>query len=131
METSSHIPVVLIVDDEPVLREVSALALGIAGYSVLEAETADAALDILRSGQIVDLVFTDVQMPGQVNGLALGRIVDAKWPRVKLIVTSGSVLVRAADMPEGGRFLPKPYTLASLTELVSELTAYSQARPPL
>ena len=131
MDTSNHTPVVLIVDDEPVLREMSALALQVAGYPVLEAETADAALDILRSGQIVDLVFTDVQMPGQVNGLELARIVYAQWPLVKLIVTSGSILVGAADMPEGGRFLPKPYTMANLTDLVVALTSCSQARLPL
>ena len=130
METSNHLPVVLIVEDEPVLREMSVLALQVAGYPVLEAETADAALDILVSGQIVGLLFTDIQMPGQINGLELARIVDIQWPAVKLIVTSGSIVVGPADMPEGGRFLPKPYTISNVTELAHELTRCSQT-PPL
>ena len=121
METQNQKAVVLIVEDELALREMSSLALEMAGYSVCEAAAAQAALDILESGQIVDLMFTDVQMPGQFNGLELARIVSVRWPLVKLIVTSGSFLIKAGDLPSDGRFLAKPYTISQLLQFVNDL----------
>jgi CheY-like chemotaxis protein len=123
METSDHKPVILIVEDEAILREMSCLALQIAEYEVVEAATADAALDILGSGTTVAVLFTDIQMPGRINGLALARIVSTQWPLVRLIVTSGSVVVYPSDVPCGTRFLRKPYTVADLLATLEELIA--------
>jgi len=114
---------ILVVEDEGLVRDVSVQQLTEAGYRVLEAESAIEALAILESGAAVAVLFTDVNMPGRLNGLDLARVVHERWPAVRLIVTSGGGQVAPEDVPEHGRFLPKPYRLSHLTTLVEELAA--------
>jgi two-component system, response regulator PdtaR len=92
------------------------------GFEVIEAATARAALSILekRNGG-VDALFTDVDMPGDMNGLELAGIVHSRWPRIALLVTSGVVRV-STSLPGGGVFLGKPYTSAAPVQLIRELT---------
>jgi len=69
----------------------------------------------------VAVLFTDVNMPGELDGLDLARLVHKRWPAVRLIVTSGGSRVAPRDVPEDGRFLAKPYLLSRVTALVEEL----------
>ncbi|MDB5438322.1 MAG: response regulator receiver protein [Caulobacteraceae bacterium] len=112
---------VLVVEDEPLLRELSAGELKEAGYDVLEAPTAAEALVILTSGVAIAVVFTDVNMPGNLNGLELSEMVRERWPEVRLIVTSGGGEVGHADIRPPGRFIPKPYRLDQMIAAVCDL----------
>lgn len=97
---------VLVVEDDPLLRIDMALAFSDAGFSVIEAGTADEALEILEARQAIGLVVTDIEMPGRLDGLKLARIVSERWPDTEVFVTSGKV-TPDADAP--GSFFPKPY----------------------
>jgi CheY-like chemotaxis protein len=121
MEPSNSACLVLVVEDEPILRQLGVFELEDAGYDVVEAATADEALKIMNSDKAVALIFTDVNMPGAIDGLELARQCHRRWPTVKLIVTSGAGRVQPADLPDGGRFLPKPYLLSDLNKAVGEL----------
>jgi CheY-like chemotaxis protein len=114
-------PLVLVVEDELLIREIAAAAITDAGFEVVEAATAQEALDILGQRPDVGVLFTDVNMPGSLDGLALARLVHEQWPDIKLVVTSGRPL--AAATPDDGQFLAKPYTLDVLTKAVREATA--------
>jgi CheY-like chemotaxis protein len=127
MVSSIRKPVVLVVEDEPILRELSVYELEDAGYTVLEAGNAHAALWILRMRRGVGLVFTDINMPGKMDGLELARVVNARWPDVKIIVTTGADGPQGREAPEGGLFLAKPYSLSQLSETVDELTSGAMA----
>jgi CheY-like chemotaxis protein len=122
MEMLSRVNAVLVVEDEPILRQLSVFELEDAGYEVLEAASADEALKVMNSGKAVGLMFTDVNMPGSMDGLELARVAHRLWPSVKLIVTSGAGRVRQSDVPDDGRFLAKPYSLSELSKTVGELT---------
>ena len=82
-------PVVLLVEDQPLVRMLAADILEEAGFEVTEAATAPEALNHLERSDDVRVVFTDVDMPGGMNGLELARIVHARWPHIALVVTSG------------------------------------------
>jgi len=101
-------PVVLIVEDEFLLRMDSAAAIEEAGFEVVEAANADEAIAILRRRSDIGVVFTDIQMPGSMDGLKLARLVRDRWPPIKIIATSGRVALGEGDLPEGGVFIAKP-----------------------
>src|SRR6266851_3604133 len=102
-------PVVLIVEDEFLLRMDAVDMIEAAGFEVVEAANADEAIGILEARRDITVVFTDIQMPGSMDGLKLARAVRGRWPPIKIIATSGHVHVSETDLPEGGRFLRKPY----------------------
>jgi len=102
-------PAVLIVEDEPLVRLGAVETIETAGYEVIEAANADEAIRILESRRDIRVVFTDIHMPGSMDGLKLAHAVRHRWPPIKLIVTSGHEPVRAQDMPDGARFFAKPY----------------------
>jgi CheY-like chemotaxis protein len=118
----SRRPVVLIVEDEFLLRMDAVDMIANAGFEVVEAANADEAIEILEARRDITVVFTDIQMPGSMDGLKLVRAVRGRWPPIKIVATSGHPHVRAADLPEGGRFLPKPYSPVEVTGLLRELT---------
>ena len=111
-------PVVLIVEDEFLLRMDSAEAIENAGFEVIQASNADEAIAILTGQPDIHVVFTDIQMPGSMDGLKLAAFVRNRWPPIKIVATSGLVLVDEDDLPPGSVFLPKPYRG---TELVATL----------
>jgi CheY-like chemotaxis protein len=115
-------PVVLIVEDEFLLRMDAVDMIAVAGFEVVEAGDADEAIDILESRRDITVVFTDIQMPGSMDGLKLARAVRGRWPPIKIVATSGLVDVGEKDLPEGGRFLPKPYNRNVLASVLRELT---------
>src|SRR6476660_2669392 len=114
-------PVVLIVEDKFLLRMDAVEMIASAGFEVLEAANADEAIEILESRPDITVVFTDIQMPGSMDGLKLARAVRGRWPPIKIIATSGHVHIGETDLPEGGRFLPKPYSPRQVTGVLREL----------
>jgi CheY-like chemotaxis protein len=118
----SQRPVVLIVEDEFLLRMDAVDMIQAAGFEVVEAGNADEAIEILEARPDITVVFTDIQMPGSMDGLRLAQAVRGRWPPIKIVATSGRVNVRENDLPEGGRFLSKPYSPREVTCVLRELT---------
>ncbi len=116
-------PVVLVVEDEFLLRMNAVDMIAEAGFEVVEAANADQAIEILEARPDITVVFTDIQMPGSMDGLKLARAVRGRWPPIKIIATSGHVGVEETDLPAGGRFLQKPYNSTEVTGVLRELTA--------
>lgn len=110
---------VLVVEDEPMVRIVAADALADSGIMAWEAADAEEALEALDRHPRIGLMFTDVNMPGEMNGLGLAHRVSLMRPDVELIVTSGAATVSNDELPDQGIFLPKPYPTERLVELVS------------
>lgn len=109
---------VLVVEDEPLIRMVAADALADCGIMAWEAADAGEALHVLEEHPDIGLVFTDVNMPGEMNGLGLAHEVSLRRPDVSLIVTSGAVTVGDDELPDHGTFLPKPYPTDRLVNIV-------------
>jgi CheY-like chemotaxis protein len=116
-------PVVLIVEDEFLLRMNAAEMIGEAGFDVVEAANADEAIALLEARPDIHVVFTDIQMPGSMDGMKLARFVRGRWPPIKIVATSGFVSVGKDDLPEGSRFLTKPYRPAQIVATLLELTS--------
>lgn len=100
-------PTVLVVEDETLIRELVAEGLEEAGYSVVVAANADHAIAILEARQDIHLVFTDIDMPGSMDGLKLAAAVRDRWPPVHIMITTGKV--RPLEIPANALFIPKPY----------------------
>jgi two-component system, response regulator PdtaR len=112
---------ILVVEDETLIRLWVADLLAENGFSVLQAKDADAALRVLESRPDVKLLFTDVQMPGSINGIQLAREVHARWPHVLLVITSGRERPTRTEVPDDGHFVAKPYTGEELLRQVNDL----------
>ena len=125
-QSASQRPVVLLVEDEWLLRMDAVEMIRSAGFDVVEAENADDAIEILEVRRDITLVFTDIQMPGSMDGLKLARAVRGRWPPIKIVATSGLVDVGEKDLPEGGRFLAKPYRPEQLADVLRELIGGNQ-----
>lgn len=104
-----HKAVVLVVEDHPFIRMDAVDLASAAGFEVLEAGSADEAILILQARPDIHLVFTDVEMPGTMDGIKLAHYIRGRWPPVKLIVTSGRSLLSESHLPEGAKFFVKPY----------------------
>lgn len=120
--TAAKRSVVLVVEDDFLIR-ICAVEMIEAEFDVVEAANADEAIEILEERLDIIVVFTDIQMPGSMDGLKLVATIRARWPPIKIVATSGIVDVRKVDLPEGGRFLPKPYSSAEIVGILRELTA--------
>ena len=112
---------VLVVEDEFLLRLHAVSLLEAAGFSTLEAGNADEAIAWLEARGDVRVVFTDINMPGAMDGLRLAHVIGHRWPPVGLVVTSGQMRVGEAEMPERGQFLNKPYSAMELVGTVRSL----------
>jgi CheY-like chemotaxis protein len=106
--------VVLVVEDEPLIRMIAVAALGDAGFEVVEAGSADEAIVILESRSDIRVVFTDIMMPGSMDGVKLAAAIRGRWPPIELIITSARPMRVPSDLPARGIFLQKPYALAGL-----------------
>ena len=103
---------VLVAEDDMLVRMTAVEALADAGFVVVGAQDADDAFAILNShAEQIHLLFTDIEMPGSMNGLELARQVHEAWPNVALLIVSGQLEPNKEEMPKGSRFLPKPYDL--------------------
>ncbi len=110
--------VVLVVEDEPLIRMDLVSMIEDAGFEVIEASNADEAISILETRLDIDTVFTDVEMPGSMDGLKLAFAVRDRWPPVKIIIASGRIRPQAHEMPENVKFLRKPFSQAGVTQAV-------------
>lgn len=113
--------VVLVVEDDPLVRLVTEEVLAEAGFRVLEAPNADGALIVLEARPDIRFIVTDVEMPGTFDGCALARLVRHRWPQVGIIVCSGRVCPGEGDLPAGVQYLSKPFRPSKLISTVREL----------
>lgn len=109
----------LVVDDELFVRLMAVDAISDAGYDTVEAANADEAVVALEGSDDIDVLFTDIRMPGSMDGLGLAALVRVRWPHVHVIITSGHVTPLEIDpsMP----FLAKPYRTRALTDRIAEV----------
>ena len=116
--------VVLVVEDELMLRMRAVDIVQDAGFEPIEAISADEAIKILESRTDISVLFTDIQMPGSMDGLKLAHVTHARWPHIKIILVSGQIAVTDADKPEDSKFFPKPLEIeqmiVELKEMVGE-----------
>lgn len=122
-EAIKAMDLVLVVEDEPIIRMVGVDMLEEAGYRVLEAASADEAIAILEDAPEVRLLFSDVDMPGSMDGVELAECVHDRWPRIRLLLTSGHRDVAKSHLPDDGRFIPKPYTYSQVIDQIRGLLA--------
>lgn len=121
-DLSTTPPVVLVVEDQPLLRLVAVDMIEEAGFTALEAADAMSALNMLRMRQDIAFVFSDVDMPGAMNGIDLIRYIRALNSSIKIIVTSGTFHADKLELPSEGIFLPKPYLLDDVSAALQRFT---------
>ena len=119
-KSRARTPSVLVVEDDPLVRVAICEVLRDAGLCVIEAASADEALSYLGAGQRIDLVFTDIQMPGRLDGIGLARRLRSRDPVLPVVLTSGTAI--SPDDLGGALFLPKPYDHRRVAEIVLLLT---------
>ena len=120
MTIASPSSVVLVVEDELILRMRAVDIVEDAGFTPIEAVNADEAIKILEGRADIAVLFTDIQMPGSMDGLRLAHFVHSRWPHIKIILVSGQIAVTNDDKPEDSKFFPKPL---EIHQMVLELQA--------
>src|ERR1700685_3311575 len=109
---------VLVVEDEMVLRMRAVDIVEDAGFTAVQAVNADEALSILQSRSDISLLFSDIQMPGSMDGLKLAHAVHDRWPSIKIVLVSGKATLSDTDKPTNSRFFGKPL---DMEQMVAEL----------
>jgi two-component system, response regulator PdtaR len=117
---------VLVVEDEALVRLSAREEIEAAGFKVYEAYNADEAIRLLEANPDIELIFTDVDMPGSMDGVKLAHYVRTRWPPVKIIVTSGYQHLTADQLPKGSLFLSKPYDPQQVREKIELLLTSSR-----
>jgi CheY-like chemotaxis protein len=128
MMALDHLPfpaVVLVVEDELLLRMRAVDMVEDAGYTPVEAVDADQALAILESRTDIALLFTDIQMPGSRDGLALAHSVHERWPPIKIILVSGQLREASLDIPADSRFYGKPLAAKDMIAQMRNLIGHA------
>lgn len=115
--------IILVVEDEALVRMGAVSLVLAAGYEALEAADADEAIAILESRDDIDLVFTDIDMPGTMDGLKLCAHIRDRWPPVRLMVASGHKIVEEGSLPPDSRFFPKPYADHAIADAMARMLA--------
>jgi DNA-binding NtrC family response regulator len=127
METSHsrRPPAVLVVEDEEFIRLDAVDIVTDAGFRAYEAANADEAMRLLEEHGDIRVLFTDVNMPGSIDGLRLAHDVHDRWPPVRIIITSGQMKIHEADMPTKSVFICKPYRALQVAGKLREMVAAS------
>jgi CheY-like chemotaxis protein len=120
---------ILVVEDEALIRALIAEELRLEGFSVIEAGRADDALTYIKAGEQVDLVFSDIRMPGSLDGLQLAEILHEDYPDIPVILTSGNPPPGHVGIVEA--FVPKPYDVRETIALMSAILAQKSPGEPL
>jgi CheY-like chemotaxis protein len=115
--------VVLVVEDEPLLRMIAVDVIEAAGFEAVEAASADRAIEILESRADIRIVFTDIDMPGSMDGIKLAAAIRRRWPPIEIILTSGFYDVRDVELPARGVFFRKPYNERELLTTLQRMAA--------
>lgn len=111
-------PTVLVVEDDEVLRLLTAEAITLLGVRVMDCASADEALPMLESPSSIALVITDICMSGSMDGLELAKVIWSRWPCLPVILTSGNTVIPVGLLPSNAIFLLKPWTLDALHQAV-------------
>lgn len=119
---SPEASVILVVEDDDLVRMIAVAMLEDAGFAVAEARNADEAWFILHARSDIGVLFTDVDMPGSMCGVTLAERVHGTWPDIRLILTSGRHRFRDREVPDHGRFVPKPYSTAQVIAAIRHAT---------
>ncbi|WP_254603096.1 response regulator [Sphingomonas bacterium] len=120
---ATMIPVLLVVEDEPLLRMLAMDVGEDAGFTVVAAANAAAAVAILEARTDIRVVFTDIDMPGSIDGLKLAACIRDRWPPIHIIVTSGHRKPADGDLPAGSMFFAKPYRQDRVIEAMRRMAA--------
>lgn len=112
---------VLVVEDDFLIRLASVEIVETAGFVAIEAADAEEAIALLEARSDIGLVFTDVEMPGTMDGLKLARYIRERWPPILLLVASGRAIVSEADLPEGTPFVYKPFQSHQIADKIKSL----------
>lgn len=115
--------VILVVEDEPIIRLMALDMVEEAGFEAIAAANADQAVTILETRDDIRLVFTDIDMPGSIDGMKLAICVRDRWPPIEIIVTSGHVMAHDVTLPTRGVFVAKPYDPRKVSALMQRMTA--------
>ena len=121
MNPVSKHAIALVAEDEPLLRMEAVDLLEDAGFTVLEAANTLQALRHLEEVETIELLFTDIEMPGPINGIGLAQEVAERWPRVCIVVCSGRVKPDASELPVQARFVPKPVSAQLIISTVEKM----------
>ncbi len=113
----------LVVEDEPLLRMLAMDVAEEAGFCVIAAANADDAVLILESRTDIRVVFTDIDMPGSLDGMKLAASIRDRWPPIHIILTSGHAKPLPAELPEGSVFFAKPYRQDRVMEAMRRMAA--------
>jgi CheY-like chemotaxis protein len=109
------------VEDEPLLRMLAVEVVEEAGFIAIEARDADEAVVLLESRTDITLLFTDINMPGSMDGLKLAHAVRDRWPPIKILLVSGQVRLQPSELPSNSCFVGKPYQASVLVEELRSL----------
>lgn len=115
--------IVLVVEDEPLLLMAAVDLVEEAGFEAVEARNADEALEILNARSDIRIVFTDIDMPGSMDGMRLAEMVRDRWPPVEIIIVSGHQKIASADLPSRSVFFSKPYDIDRVTAQLHAMAA--------
>ncbi|HEY0253276.1 MAG TPA: response regulator [Kofleriaceae bacterium] len=116
-------PVVLVVEDEPLLRMAAMDMVEDAGFEAIEAASADEAVLILENRLDIRIVFTDIDMPHGMDGMKLAACIRDRWPPIEIIMTSGHVHAREVELPARTVFFPKPYRQHEIIAMMRQMSA--------
>jgi CheY-like chemotaxis protein len=108
--------IILVVEDDAIIRMGAVALVEAAGFEALAARDAEEAISILERRPDIHLVFTDVEMPGTMDGIKLSHYIRDRWPPVKLIVASGKAIIEESHLPEGTKLFRKPYSDNTIVE---------------
>jgi two-component system, response regulator PdtaR len=120
----SHLATILVVEDEVLIRLLIAYELRLLGHVVWEAGSGDEALKFLQSDPGIDLVFSDIQMPGTTSGIALAGVISDKYPKTAIVLTSGRPEI--FNLPEACDFIPKPYRALDVAHQISHIATIGE-----
>lgn len=121
--TSRGTVVILVVEDEPLIRLIATDVLAEAGFEVVEAANADEAVQCLETRADIRIVFSDIDMPGAIDGIRLAAKIRKWWPTIGVALTSGNCTAPLSEFPERCVFIPKPYDLTALVVTLQTLAA--------
>ncbi|WP_052025476.1 response regulator [Novosphingobium sp. AP12] len=121
--------VILVADDEPLIRMNTADTLAELGFSTIEARDAEDALTKLKAHPEIAVLFTDINMPGSFDGLELARRVRGLRPDLQVIVTSGKMKPSQIEIPNGAMFISKPYTSRAIADLITSARSEGVCTP--
>lgn len=117
----------LVVEDNPLILMSALDLVETAGFEGVGASNADEAIAILEARADVRLVFTDVEMPGTIDGVKLAHYIRNRWPPIQLIIASGRAIHEGSELPSGSRFFSKPYDNNAIAEEMTRMLATIEA----